>query len=132
MKYRATIVPLYEGHRQVAKTRTEYTNAASESQAGRFLRIRYPYPKFLVENIVADEGKLSAMAEKPMGSCYSCGYPLAGEYGSQISCPYCQANNISTQISSLSPMASGGIIAAGFLLIVFLATRNSDSERRIY
>ena len=54
MRFRGTVTPLYEGHRQPAKARPEYSFAASVEQAGRFLRVRYPYPKYLVENVVPD------------------------------------------------------------------------------
>ena len=58
MRYQAQVIPLFEGRRQVAKATWEYTDAASVAQAGRFLRIRFPYPKYVVEEPVADPRSL--------------------------------------------------------------------------
>ncbi len=60
MRYRAKVWPLYDGHRQPGKEFWGYTNAASEEQAGRFLRIRYAYPKFAMDNPELDPGKTPA------------------------------------------------------------------------
>lgn len=57
MRYRARVLPLYEGHRQEEKATWEYTNAESIAQAGRFLRQRYPYPKYVVEEPIEDPRK---------------------------------------------------------------------------
>lgn len=65
MYYRATITPLVEYRRQVGKEVTRYTNAPSEAQAGRFLRIRYPYPKYVVENVVPDPREEKKLVERP-------------------------------------------------------------------
>jgi len=54
LRYRARVIPLFEGHRQEEKATWEYTDAASIAQAGRFMRLRFPYPKFVVEEPVAD------------------------------------------------------------------------------
>lgn len=71
---------------------------------------------------------------KPMGSCYSCGYPIVADYDEKVSCPFCHSLNISQRIAALPPEAiSGAFIAAGFLLVVALVTvKSSRVERRIY
>lgn len=65
MYYRATVTPLIECHRQVGKEVFRYTNATSEAQAGRYLRIRYPYPQYLVENVVPDPREEKKPVENP-------------------------------------------------------------------
>ena len=54
MRYRARVIPLFEGRRQENKATWEYTDAVSVAQAGRFLRIRFPYPEYVVEEPVLD------------------------------------------------------------------------------
>lgn len=54
MRYRATIYPLYEGHRQPSKRMTEYRHAASLEHAGRFFRRAFPYPEYVVEDVMED------------------------------------------------------------------------------
>ena len=54
MRYRARVIPLREGRRQEDKATWEYTDAGSIAQAGRFLRQRYPYPEYVVEEPVED------------------------------------------------------------------------------
>lgn len=54
MRYRARVIPLKEGHRQEDKASWEYTDAVSITQAGRFLRIQFPYPKYIVEEPIID------------------------------------------------------------------------------
>jgi len=54
MRYRARVIPLYEGHRQIEKATWEYTDASSKAQAIRFLSKRFPYPRFVIEEPIED------------------------------------------------------------------------------
>lgn len=56
-RYRAKIIPLFEGHRQPEKSSWEYTHAESPAQALHNLGIRYPYPNYVVEEPMIDPGK---------------------------------------------------------------------------
>lgn len=56
MRYTGIAVPLIEG-RRTGKNFSVWTFAASEAQAGRFLRTRYPYPMFVIENVHEDPEK---------------------------------------------------------------------------
>ncbi|MGA2669809.1 MAG: hypothetical protein ABSF21_00070 [Dehalococcoidia bacterium] len=63
MRYRARVTPLKEGRRQDKEARREYTHAVSVDQAGRFLGFRFPYPKYLVTDIVVDPEKEMSQKE---------------------------------------------------------------------
>ena len=57
MRYRARVIPLYEGHRQEEKAFWEYREGDSIADAHRLLMRAYPYPKYFVEEPVADPRK---------------------------------------------------------------------------
>jgi len=54
MRYRAKVTPLKEGRKQVNAAKFEYTYAYSLEQGRRNLMMRFPYPRYLVENLVTD------------------------------------------------------------------------------
>jgi len=54
MRYRAWVIPLYEGHRQEGKGFWAYREGASINQAHMFLMRAYPYPQYFVEQPVED------------------------------------------------------------------------------
>lgn len=69
MRYRAKAYPLYEGHKQIEKAFPVYTDARSVNQAGRFFGMRYPYPKYLVEDIMPDpKGRIVLRIVKVAGT----------------------------------------------------------------
>lgn len=54
MRYRAKIYPVENYHIIREKAFWVYRHAFSVAQAGRFIRRAYPYPKFVVEEPIAD------------------------------------------------------------------------------
>ena len=54
MRYRARVIPLYEGHKQEDKASWQYREATSAKQAQMFLMRAYPYPQYFVEEPILD------------------------------------------------------------------------------
>jgi len=77
MRYRARVIPLREGRKQEDKATFEYTDAASIAQAGRFLRQRYPYPEYVVEEPVEDPREVKVGRGNPIKEgCFILGLAL--------------------------------------------------------
>ncbi len=49
VKYRARVVPLFDGHKQEEKKFWAYREARSAKQALMFFMRAYPYPQYYVE-----------------------------------------------------------------------------------
>jgi len=49
--FTTTVIPLRDGHRQTDRAFKAYRHGASPIQAGRFLSIAYPYPKYIIPDM---------------------------------------------------------------------------------
>jgi len=56
-RYRAKVYPLYAGRKRVDDWSWEYTKAYSVNQAFRNFGMRYPYPHYIVVELVVDPDK---------------------------------------------------------------------------
>ena len=54
MRYRARVIPLYEGHKQEDKKFWGYRDAANVKEAQFLLMRAYPYPQYFVEEPILD------------------------------------------------------------------------------
>ena len=84
MRYRARVIPLYEGHKQEDKGVWQYREAVSARQAQMFLMRAYPYPQYFVEEPVEDLREGGKEKAKMRVICAWCGKDMGQRDGEGV------------------------------------------------